>query len=134
MAEQKKTGRKLGRTLIDDGYISEEDLLEFLSKQLDVPFIDLTQFNFDPETIRLLPEINARRLRAIALDASAEEILVGLADPTNIFAYDELARILKRPIKLAVVRESELLRTIDLVYRRTDDITGFAQELRDELS
>ena len=134
LVEQKKTGRKLGRTLIDNGYITEDDLLEFLSKQLDVPFIDLTQFNFDPETIRLLPEINARRLRAIALDASGPEVLVGLADPTNIFAYDELARLLKRRIKIAVVRESELLRTIDLVYRRTDEITGFAQELRDELT
>ena len=134
LIEQKKTGRKLGKTLIDNGYISEDNLLEFLSKQLDVPFIDLTQFNFDAETIRLLPEINARRLRAISLDASGAEILVGLADPTNIFAYDELARLLKRPIKLAVVRESELLRTLDLVYRRTDEISGFAQELRDELT
>ena len=134
LGEQKKTGRKLGRTLIDNGYISEDDLLEFLSKQLDVPFIDLSQFNFDPNTIRLLPEINARRLRAIALDASGPEVMVGLADPTNIFAYDELARLLKRPVKIAVVRESELLRTIDLVYRRTDEITGFAQELRDELT
>lgn len=134
LIEQKKTGRKLGRTLIDNGYISEDELLEFLSKQLDVPLIDLSQFNFDPETIRLLPEINARRLRAIALDASGPEVMVGLADPTNIFAYDELARLLKRPVKIAVVRESELLRTIDLVYRRTDEITGFAQELRDELT
>ena len=85
LSEQKKTGRKLGRTLIDNGYISEDELLGFLSKQLDVPFIDLSQFNFDPKTIRLLPEINARRLRAIALDASGPEIMVGLADPTNIF-------------------------------------------------
>lgn len=134
LAEQKKTGRKLGRTLIDNGYVTENQLLEVLSKQLGIPYVDLTHYNFDPETIRMLPEINARRLRAIALDASKPEMLVGMADPTNIFAYDELARILKRPIELAVVRESELLRTIDLVYRRTEEISSFAQELRDELS
>ncbi len=134
LSEQKKTGRKLGRTLIDNGFISEDELLEFLSKQLDIPYVDLTHYSFDPDTVRLLPEIYARRLRALALDASKSEILVGMADPTNIFAYDELSRILKRPVQIAVVREVELLRTIDLVYRRTDEISSFAQELRDELS
>ena len=134
LKEQKKTGRKLGRTLIDNGFISEAELLEFLSRQLDIPHIELTQFDFDPETIRLLPEINARRLRAIALEASDEDVLVGMADPTNIFAYDELTRVLKRPVRIAVVSESDLLRALDLVYRRTEEISGLAEELRDELT
>ena len=61
-------------------------------------------------------------------------ILVGMADPTNIFAYDELSRILKKPIRLAVVREIDLLKTIDTVYRKTDQISGFAEELNEELT
>jgi len=133
LAEQKKTGRKLGRTLIDDGVISEDELLEFLSRQIGVPFIDLTHYPFKPETVRLIPEIYARRLRAIALDESGDEILVGMTDPTNIFAYDELTRLLGRPIKLAVVRETDLLRTIDIVYRRTEEISSLAEELGDEM-
>ncbi len=134
LAAQKKTGRKLGRELIESGSLKEDTLLDFLSRQLQLPFIDLKHYKFKPETVRLIPETYARRFRAIVLDASREECVVGMADPTDIFAYDEISRLLKRPVQLAVVRESELLRTIDLVYRRTQEISGFAEELGEEMS
>jgi MSHA biogenesis protein MshE len=133
LAEQKKSGRKLGRVLIESGVISEEQLLKFLSQQLNIPYIDLKRFNYRPEVVRLLPETHARRFRAIVLDDSHDALLVGLADPTDIFAYDELTRVLRRPIRLAVVQESELLRTVDRVYRRTEEISGLALELQEEL-
>ncbi len=133
LADQKTTGRKLGRILVDNGYIDEVQLLEFLSKQLNIPYIDLRHFRFSPETVRLIPEIHARRYRAIALDASGVDVLVGMADPTDIFAYDELARILQRSIRTAVVCESDLLQTFDTVYRRTAEISNFAEKLGEEL-
>ncbi|NIR27990.1 MAG: type II/IV secretion system protein [Gammaproteobacteria bacterium] len=133
LAEQKRTGRKLGRTLVELGHIGEESLLKFLSRQLDIPYIDLRHYKFDLETVRLMPEIQARRYRAIALERKGSEVLVGMADPTDIFAFDELARALKRPIRVAVVKETELLRTFDTVYRRTQEITTFAEELGEEL-
>ena len=58
---------------------------------------------------------------------------VAMADPTDLFAYDEIARLVKKSIELAVVNESELLQTIDRIYRRTDEITDFARELEQEL-
>lgn len=134
LTEQKRSGRKLGRTLIDLGYIEEEKLLRFLSQQLDIPFIDLRHYKVRPETVRLLAETHARRYRAIVLDDSGPEILVGMADPTDIFGYDELSRILKGPVSQAVVREADLLRTIDVVYRRTDEIVSIAEELNEDLS
>ena len=57
-----------------------------------------------------------------------------MVDPTDLFAYDELARLLKRPIRAAVVSGSELLRTFDTVYRRTEEISSFAEALHQELS
>lgn len=134
LTEQKKSGLKLGRTLIALGYLSEDQLMEFLSRQLQIPFIDLKHYKYKPETVRLVPETMARRYRIVVLDAAQETVLVGMADPTDIFAYDELARILKRPIREAVVREADLLRTIDQVYRRTEEITTLAEELSEELS
>ena len=104
LSEQKKTGRRLGRTLIELGYIDEDSLLNFLSQQLKIPHIDLRTYKFNPETVRLLPETHARRYRAIVLDDKPNELLVGMADPGDIFGFDELTRILKRPIIQAVVR------------------------------
>jgi len=134
LAEQKKTGRKLGRVLIELGFISEDQLLDFLSRQLGMPVVDLRHYRFSPDVVRKLPETYARRYRAIVLADTDSGMLVGMVDPTDIFGYDELSRILKRPIKQALVRESDLLRAIDTVYRRTEEIFSLAEELGEELS
>ncbi len=133
LAAQKKSGHKLGRSLIELGFIAEDQLLEFLSRQLQIPYIDLKHYKYKPETVRLVPEATARRYRAIALNESQDGILIGMADPTDIFGYDELAKILKRPIRQAVVREADLLQAIDGVYRKTDQISNLAEELNEEL-
>ncbi|UZE95783.1 GspE/PulE family protein [Alkalimarinus alittae] len=133
LKEQKTSGRKLGNTLIDLGYVDEDNLLNFLSQQLGIPFVQLRHYQFDDELIKRLPENHARRFRALVLGEQQGELLVGMTDPMDIFAYDELVRILKQPIRQAVVRESELLNTLDLVYRRTEEISHLAEELDDEL-
>jgi MSHA biogenesis protein MshE len=134
LAEQKKSGQKLGKVLIENGYLTEDQMLDALSGQLKIPFVDLLHYKFNPDVIKLIPEIQSRRFRAVALSTDNTGVLVGMADPTNIFAYDELSRILNKPIKLAVVREIDLLKTVDTVYRKTDQISGFAEELNEELT
>ena len=134
LATQKKTGSKLGNTLIDLGLVTSQQFHEFLASQLNLPFIDLKHYNYKPEVVRLLPETAARRFRAIVLGEEGGRLLVGVADPTDIYAYDELTKILKRPISLAVVYESELLKALDTVYRRTQEIVNIAEELGEELS
>ncbi|MFP4607139.1 MAG: GspE/PulE family protein [Thiohalospira sp.] len=133
LTQQKQTGRKLGRQLIEMGFVSEEDMLDLLSEQLKIPRVDLRHYRLDPETVQKLPETHARRFRAIVLEDTGEDYLVGLADPTDIFAYDELARVLKKPVRLAVVSEDDLLNGIDTSYRRTDEIANLAEELGEEV-
>lgn len=131
---QKEMGLKLGRVLVSLGFVEEDQFLSFLSQQLQIPFIDLKRFQFDVTLIQRLPENYARRHRAIVLQEKPKGLLVGMADPMDIFAFDEIERILQTPIQQAVVRESELLNTLDLVYRRTEDIATFAEELDEELT
>ena len=131
--EQKKTGRRLGRVFIERGFISEEQISRALARQLGADYIDLKHYNIKREVVARLPETQARRFRAMVLEDRGEAYLVGMADPTDLAAYDDVARILKREIELAVVTESELLRTIDRSYRRTEEITGLAQELQAEI-
>ena len=131
--EQKRSGRKLGRIFIDSGFLTEDQIGGALARQLQVPFINLKHFNIKPEIATLLPETLARRFRAIVLEDSGTYYRVGMADPTDLFAYDEINRVLKRDIQLAVVSESALLQNIDRVYRRTEEISGLAQELGEDL-
>jgi MSHA biogenesis protein MshE len=132
--EQKRTGRKLGRVLVESGFVTEEGISTALARQLGAEFIDLRQFNFRPELVKLLPETQARRLRALVLDEHAGTLRIGMADPTDLAAFDDLARIVKREIDLAVITESQLLAAIDRVYSRTEEIHGLARELTADMS
>jgi MSHA biogenesis protein MshE len=134
LQEQRNSGKKLGRTLIDLGLTTEDSILEALSRQLNITLIDLKHFDFKAEMVRKLPETTARRFRAIVLDQNERETLVGMADPTDIFAYDELDRLLPGTIKLAVVREEELIKAFDLIYRKTAEISNLAEALGQELN
>jgi MSHA biogenesis protein MshE len=132
--EQKRTGRKLGRVFVESGYVTEEGISQALARQLRIPFVDLKNFTPKPELIKLLPEAPARRFRALVLDQLPDgRLQVGLSDPTDLQAYDEITRLVRREIDLAVVTESQLLAMVDRVYHRGEQITGLAKELTAEL-
>ena len=131
LQEQKRTGRKLGRVFVESGFVSEMDIAKALGRQLHAPFIDLMAFQPKPEMVSLLPEAAARRYRAIVLDneQDIDMLMVGFSDPTDLVAYDEVSRILRRDIMVAVVIESQLMAMMDKFYRHTEEISGLAKEL-----
>ena len=133
LTEQKRSGRKLGRVFVEHGFVTEEQISGALARQLDIPYINLKFFNINPELVRLLPETQARRFRALVLEDRREGLLVGMSDPTDLFAYDEISRLVKRHIELAVVNETEVLAAIDRIYRRTEDISTLTRELEQDL-
>ena len=133
LADQKRTGRKLGRVFVESGFVTEEQISGALARQLGIPYINLKFYNINQDLVRLLPETQARRFRALVLEDRADAVLVGVSDPTDLFAYDEIARLLKKGVELAVVNETEVLQAIDRIYRRTGEITGLARELEQDL-
>ena len=132
LEDQRRSGRKLGRVLVEKGYITEEQIGEALARQLDMPFINLKYYNMNATLARRLPEAQARRFRAMLLEEQDNALLVAMADPTDLQAYDELSRLLRRELRVAVVSESMLLLAIDRVYRRTEQITDLARELGED--
>lgn len=130
---QREKGGKFGATLIELGLVTEKVLLDTLSKQLNIEYVDLTNFNVDAEIVRQIPEKIARRFRVVALDMKNNKYLVGMVDPTDILAFDEITKILGNSIQIVLVKESGLLNIVDHVYRRTEDIVSFAKELKEEL-
>ena len=130
---QKRSGRKLGRVLMENGFVTEDQISEALAKQLNIPYINLKHFNINPDVVRKLPENQARRFRALVLEDRPHAFVVGMTDPTDIFGYDEISRLLRRNIELVAVNEGLLLETIDRIYRRTEEISGLAKELERDL-
>lgn len=130
---QKQTGKKMGRLLIETGLITEELLANGLARQLNIPFVNLKTFPFRSEVVKLLPESAARRFRALVLEDKGDTLLVAVADPLDLFAYDELTRLLKRNVLMAAVPESQLALAFDRLYRRTEEISGLARALEKDL-
>jgi MSHA biogenesis protein MshE len=130
---QRSTGKKMGRLLIETGVITEELLANGLARQLRIPFVNLKTFPFRADVIKLLPESSARRFKALALEDKGSTLLVALSDPLDVFAYDELTRILKRDISIAAVPESQLAAAFDRLYRRTEEISGLARALEKDI-
>ncbi|WP_018415859.1 GspE/PulE family protein [Teredinibacter turnerae] len=133
LREQRSTGLKLGRQLVEMGFVEENSLLSLLSRQLDIPFIELKHFRFDRELVQSLPESLARRYRVMILREDPDSILLGMSDPTDIFSIDELQRVIPKPIKTAVVRESELLDILDIAYSSAEEIASLAEQLDETL-
>jgi len=130
---QKSSGRKLGDTLIEQGFLSERQLLEFLAQQLNLPFLDISHQKISPSVASLLPEVHARRLRALIIKDNGDSVLVGMNDPADLDAVDQLERLLApKKVNLAIVMESQLFEAFDGLYRRTADIESFASQLEEE--
>lgn len=134
LLEQGVSGQRLGKILIDQGSVSESDLLGLLSRQLSIPFVELDAFALDFDPSQQLPETMARRLRALVIQHEAEYSLIAMVDPLDLAALDEISQKLSRPVKAAVARESDLRSAFDKAYKRNEEISSIATELSSELS
>lgn len=134
LERQKSQKSKLGDVLINMGFVEEMVWLNQLANHLELPFIDLKHYNVKIDIVRLLPENLARTFKAIPLDKIAGSYMVGMVDPTDLISSDTIGQKLHSDLRLALIREQDLIRTIDQVYRRTKDIAGFASEIAEEVT
>lgn len=133
LGEQRKTGHKLGRTLIDLRSITETQLLQFLSQQLNLPLLDISKRSIPSEVVNLIPEVQARRFRALAVEDRGDSVLVAMSDPADLQALDHLETIIApKKLSVAVAPEKQLLQAFDNLYRRTDQIAQIAGKLEEE--
>ena len=116
--KQKNFGLKIGETLIKLGYLNEEELVKALHLQLGYDIIDEEQLlNLNSEIVKLIPEPFAVENRVIAIREQGNSIIVAMTDPENIVIYDNLKKILGRPITPVLISESILTDTLERYYK-----------------
>ncbi|EGG95578.1 MSHA biogenesis protein MshE [gamma proteobacterium IMCC1989] len=133
LKEQKISGSKLGKTLVTLGFVDESVLLNTLSNQLDIPFVDIKTFSYERNDVRALKETIARRFRVSVLKKTEEKVILGMSDPTDLFCLDEVAKFFNVPIEPVIVRESELLDVLDMSYGESERIASLVEEINDDL-
>ncbi|MGF1700079.1 GspE/PulE family protein [Photobacterium makurazakiensis] len=133
LLQQQSTGRKLGNTLISMGFLTEQQMLQFLSRQLDIPLVDLHRVTVDAEAVALLSEVHARRLRGLVIGLHGDTVRVAMSDPADLAAqealYDQLSQY---RVELVIAPEHQLITAFDRYYRRTQEIVSFAEQLQAE--
>ncbi len=119
----------LRTVLVQQGVLSEEDLLSLLSEQLFIPRLHLNKYKFDPDVIALIPERMVRQYTLMPLSRIGETLTVAVADPLNVFALDDLTAYTGCKIDLVLSPEEEILRVIDAQYRaKTEEIQDILAE------
>ena len=125
-------GRKLGRIFVENGWVTEVQIAKTVARQLRVPYQDLSNASVRADVARLLPEGQARRLRAMVLETGPEGARVAMADPTDIAGFDEIGRLLKREYGPWMLTAMRLLARLKFLRGGALDIFGRTEERRME--
>ncbi len=112
LEEHRRTPKSLGRTLIDMGMIKEGDLVRALAEQVGLEFVDLSEYSVDPTATTLLPEALARRYRAIPIGERDGKLLVAMSDPANVYALDDIRTITNRDVQPLVATAADVEQAI----------------------
>lgn len=125
LALQKSTGGRIGSTLVKLGYVSEEQIAAFLGRQYGVPPVDLSKAKIDPEILKLIPAEVARKYLLIPLGLAGSALTVAMADPSDIFAIDEVRFITGHNIQPMVAPDTSIQNALNRYY----ETAGFARNL-----
>jgi type IV pilus assembly protein PilB len=117
---QRTTGRRVGEILVGMDALSRFELARVLADHMGVPFVDLRAKPPDAILGALLPEEVARRYRSLVIDRWNNQLVIAMANPSDLFALDDLQMVMRQPIITAMAVEEDLLAAIDRVYRESD--------------
>jgi type IV pilus assembly protein PilB len=116
LQEQKISGQKLGTSLVKLGYISEKNLVSFLSRHYGVPAIDLSEVQVDAEAIKMIPPDVVFKYQVIPIKRVGSTLRVAMSDPSNILAIDDIKFLTSCHVEVFVSTESTIKAAIDKFY------------------
>src|SRR5437660_6616032 len=112
---------RLGSVLVKLGFLSDEEVTNFLSRQYGVPAINLQYFELDASVTKLIPEETARKHHILPLSRVGASLTIAMVDPTNVFAMDDIKFMTGFNIEPVVASETSIMEGIDKAYGNTKE-------------
>jgi type IV pilus assembly protein PilB len=132
LEEQARTGQTLGRLLIDASLIKETDLVSTLATQLGLSFVDLGDYPVDKAAVGLVSDALSRRHLAIPIGFEGDRLVVAMADPSNVFAIDDIRHLTGRDVRAVVATRASIQTALDKYHRLDTDAENItAQAAKD---
>lgn len=120
LAQQKVLGMRLGEVLIRQGYVTEDDILLTMKKQLNLPILDINGIAPSEEILKIFPEQLARKYEVVPIDMRNGRLVVAMNDPTNYFALDDIRLAVGMLVRPVLARKKDILKAIDRYYGRSE--------------
>jgi type IV pilus assembly protein PilB len=114
--EQNRSGQNLGYTLARLGFISDQEITNFLSQQYRVPTINLEEYEIDAEILKLVSREQCDKHRVIPVSRAGSSLIVAMADPTNLHAIDDLKFLTGYNIEPVIASETSIATAIERYY------------------
>ncbi len=125
LQQQETSGGRIGTNLVKLGFISEDDITSFLSRQYGVPSINLSHFEIDQIVIKLIPSEIAQKHQVIPINRTGNVLTVAMADPSNIFAIDDMKFMTGFKVEPVVASETSIKNAINKYY----DSAGMVEDI-----
>ncbi|GLI36618.1 type IV-A pilus assembly ATPase PilB [Geobacter hydrogenophilus] len=131
LEEQKSADgqQRLGSILIKNGLISEPDLTSFLSKQYGVPSINLSEFEAEQAVVKIIPADVAQKYQIVPVNRAGSTLIIAMADPSNIFAIDDIKFMTGYNVEVVVASESAIKAAIDKYYDQSASLADVMGDL-----
>ncbi len=130
---QKKEGGSFGQALVKIGVIDDATLSEFIGKIYNLPVLDLDKTDVEMECIDMIPADVARKFQVLPIGRAGRVLTVAMANPSNIFAIDDIKFITGLDVQPAVAGERSIKRFIDKFYTTTDSLASIMEGIEDDI-
>jgi len=130
---QKRTRERIGAVLVKAGTIQESELLSFLGRQFNIPVVDLTKYEINPEVVRLLPEEMVQKNMALPINRVGAKLIVAVSDPSNMAILDTIGFKTGYAVELVLASEKEITAAINKFFDQSLEFKDIISELDEEL-
>jgi type IV pilus assembly protein PilB len=129
---QEKSRERIGTVLVKGGYIKEEELLAFLGRQFNLPVVDLSKYEINPEVVRLLPEEMVQKHLALPINRIGAKMIVAVSDPSNMAIIDGIGFKTGYSVELVLASERDITAAINKFFDRSMEFKDIISELDED--
>jgi type IV pilus assembly protein PilB len=132
LAEQKNSGERLGSCLIKLKFISEEKITEALGKQFNLPTINLSNIEIDPQILKLIPHEMAHKFQIVPISKTGRVLQLAMSNPADVFTIDNIQFLTGLEVKPVVCAETAIARAVDKLYAASTGLTEAMKAVQEE--
>lgn len=131
LEEQKLSGNqvRLGAILISQKLLTEEELTSFLSMQYGVPNVNLSDYEIEPEVIKIIPPEVAQKYQLLPVNRAGATLIIAVSDPSNLFSIEDIKFMTGYNIEMVVASERDIKASIDKYYDQSASLADVMSDL-----